>query len=269
MSKSRDAFRTISEVADWLGTQPHVLRFWESKFNQVKPVKRAGGRRYYRPADMLLLGGIKHLLHDEGLTIKGAQKAIREHGIKHVAGLSQPLDDDIDDTDITQELEAKAAEPAQDAPEAPSIALEPTQRSADVVPLTAPAQDAAPAAPIDLSPGTAEEPAQAAEAPADAPLDTTAAPAAPTEDARPAATLAPASLSADTPAPPLDTAPAPFTLSRPEHTISADETVPPSLRAQIAVHRRRRIVWKNRDAIRPLLAQLEDKVAQMQSGAKR
>ncbi len=58
MSKSPDAFRTISEVADWLGIQAHVLRFWESKFTQVKPIKRAGGRRYYRPADMLLLGGI-------------------------------------------------------------------------------------------------------------------------------------------------------------------------------------------------------------------
>ncbi len=71
MEKSRDAFRTISEVADWLGTPTHVLRFWESRFSQVKPVKRAGGRRYYRPADMELLGGIKKLLHDDGLTIRG------------------------------------------------------------------------------------------------------------------------------------------------------------------------------------------------------
>ena len=59
MKKAPDAFRTISEVADWLDVQAHVLRFWESKFTQVKPVKRAGGRRYYRPADMLLIGGIK------------------------------------------------------------------------------------------------------------------------------------------------------------------------------------------------------------------
>jgi DNA-binding transcriptional MerR regulator len=90
--KSPDAFRTISEVADWLGVQPHVLRFWESKFSQVKPVKRAGGRRYYRPNDMLLLGGIRKLLHEDGLTIKGAQKVLREEGVAHVAGLSQPLD---------------------------------------------------------------------------------------------------------------------------------------------------------------------------------
>ena len=93
MTKSPDAFRTISEVADWLGIQAHVLRFWESKFTQVKPVKRAGGRRYYRPSDMLLIGGIKKLLHDDGLTIKGVQKLLREHGISHVSALSQSLDE--------------------------------------------------------------------------------------------------------------------------------------------------------------------------------
>ncbi len=96
MAKSRDAFRTISEVAEWLDIQAHVLRFWESKFTQVKPIKRAGGRRYYRRQDMLLLGGIKKLLHDDGLTIKGAQKLLREEGIKHVSAMSQALDDDSD-----------------------------------------------------------------------------------------------------------------------------------------------------------------------------
>lgn len=93
MSKSPDAFRTISEVAEWLGVQAHVLRFWESKFSQVKPVKRAGGRRYYRPADMQLLGGIKKLLHEDGMTIKGVQKVLREQGVGHIASLSQSLDD--------------------------------------------------------------------------------------------------------------------------------------------------------------------------------
>ncbi|MBV2360755.1 MerR family transcriptional regulator [Thalassococcus sp. CAU 1522] len=88
MAKSRDAFRTISEVAEWLDTPAHVLRFWESKFTQIKPVKRAGGRRYYRPNDMELLGGIKKLLHEDGMTIKGAQKVLREQGVKYVAGLS-------------------------------------------------------------------------------------------------------------------------------------------------------------------------------------
>ena len=93
MEKSPDAFRTISEVAEWLDTPAHVLRFWESRFTQVKPVKRAGGRRYYRPADMLLLGGIKKLLHEDGLTIRGVQKILREQGVKHVASLSVPLED--------------------------------------------------------------------------------------------------------------------------------------------------------------------------------
>lgn len=93
MTKSANAFRTISEVAEWLDTPAHVLRFWESKFSQIKPVKRAGGRRYYRPADMQLLGGIKKLLHEDGLTIKGVQKTLREHGVKYVAALSQPLDE--------------------------------------------------------------------------------------------------------------------------------------------------------------------------------
>ena len=89
MAKSRDAFRTISEVSDALDTPTHVLRFWESKFTQIKPVKRAGGRRYYRPEDIDLLAGIKTLLHDQGLTIKGAQKLMREQGVKHVIELGE------------------------------------------------------------------------------------------------------------------------------------------------------------------------------------
>lgn len=96
MAKSADAFRTISEVADWLGVQTHVLRFWESKFSQIKPVKRAGGRRYYRPTDMLLIGGIRKLLHDDGLTIKGVQKILREEGNAYVSDKSHPLDDETD-----------------------------------------------------------------------------------------------------------------------------------------------------------------------------
>ncbi|RDC71657.1 MerR family transcriptional regulator [Rhodovulum sp. 12E13] len=89
--KSPDAFRTIGEVAAWLGVSSHVLRFWETKFPQIKPVKRAGGRRYYRPQDMALIGGLKQLLHEDGLTIKGAQKVLREKGVKSVAALSPPL----------------------------------------------------------------------------------------------------------------------------------------------------------------------------------
>jgi DNA-binding transcriptional MerR regulator len=88
MEKAPDAFRTISEVAAWLETPAHVLRFWESRFPQIKPVKRAGGRRYYRREDMALLGGIKFLLHEQGLTIRGVQKILSEQGVRHVAALS-------------------------------------------------------------------------------------------------------------------------------------------------------------------------------------
>lgn len=80
--KSDAAFRTISEVATELDVPQHVLRFWESKFTQVKPLKRGGGRRYYRPEDVSLLKRIRSLLYDDGLTIKGVQKLFREHGVK-------------------------------------------------------------------------------------------------------------------------------------------------------------------------------------------
>lgn len=88
LDKSPDAFRTISEVAETLDIPAHVLRFWESRFPQIKPVKRAGGRRYYRPSDVALLGGIRRLLHEEGMTIRGVQKVLRDQGIKHVASLT-------------------------------------------------------------------------------------------------------------------------------------------------------------------------------------
>ena len=91
MTKSAEAFRTISEVAEWLETETHVLRFWESKFSQIKPVKRAGGRRYYRPKDMLIIGGIKKLLHEDGLTIKGTQRIIKDKGLNYVSNLSKSL----------------------------------------------------------------------------------------------------------------------------------------------------------------------------------
>ncbi len=83
--KSAEAFRTISEVADDLGVPQHVLRFWETRFAQVKPMKRNGGRRLYRPDHVALLRGIKALLYDDGLTIKGVQKVLREQGVRAVA----------------------------------------------------------------------------------------------------------------------------------------------------------------------------------------
>ncbi|MEQ8736422.1 MAG: MerR family transcriptional regulator [Rhodospirillaceae bacterium] len=82
--KSEAAFRTISEVASELDVPQHVLRFWESKFSQVRPLKRGGGRRYYRPEDIVLLKRIRALLYDDGLTIKGVQKLFKDHGLKTV-----------------------------------------------------------------------------------------------------------------------------------------------------------------------------------------
>ena len=102
-AKSPNAFRTISEVADGIGIPQHVLRFWESKFSQIKPMKRGGGRRYYRPEDVEIIEAIRRLLHDDGYTIKGAQKLLREHGVKAV----------IQQTYVTQtsEEDSAASEP--------------------------------------------------------------------------------------------------------------------------------------------------------------
>jgi len=90
MPKAAEAFRTISEVADELDVPKHVLRFWELRFPQIKPMKRGGGRRYYRPADVELLRGIRHLLHAQGYTIKGVQKILREQGIEQVKDAGKP-----------------------------------------------------------------------------------------------------------------------------------------------------------------------------------
>lgn len=88
-NKSAEAFRTISEVAVELDVPQHVLRFWESRFVQIKPVKRAGGRRYYRPEDIDLLKGIRALLYSDGLTIRGVQKVLKERGLRHVVELGR------------------------------------------------------------------------------------------------------------------------------------------------------------------------------------
>jgi DNA-binding transcriptional MerR regulator len=88
LDKAPDAFRTISEVAEELDIPQHVLRFWETRFAQIKPMKRSGGRRYYRPDDVDLLKGIRRLLYGEGYTIRGVQRILKEHGIKSVQGLA-------------------------------------------------------------------------------------------------------------------------------------------------------------------------------------
>jgi len=104
MSKGPDAFRTISEVAEELDLPQHVLRFWETRFAQIKPMKRGGGRRYYRPDDVELLRGIRRLLYGEGYTIKGVQRILKEQGLRHVIAAGQgfgldpaPEGDEADD----------------------------------------------------------------------------------------------------------------------------------------------------------------------------
>ena len=122
MEKSRDAFRTISEVAEWLDVPTHVLRFWESRFSQIKPVKRAGGRRYYRPSDMRVIGGVKTLLHDQGMTIRGVQKLFREKGIKHISSHAPELYGEEAEAPETKSvtIDHEAAAPVVPAPAAKS-----------------------------------------------------------------------------------------------------------------------------------------------------
>jgi DNA-binding transcriptional MerR regulator len=116
--KAPDAFRTISEVADELNLPQHVLRFWESRFREIKPMKRGGGRRYYRPDDVELLRGIRHLLYGEGYTIRGVQRILREQGAKFVQavwleGAPQPPhgaseDEEFVDDSVSPEIELVA-----------------------------------------------------------------------------------------------------------------------------------------------------------------
>jgi DNA-binding transcriptional MerR regulator len=104
VDKAPDAFRTISEVAADLNVPQHVLRFWESRFNEIKPMKRGGGRRYYRPDDVDLLRGIRHLLYGEGYTIRGVQRILKDQGLRYVqtiwqpgaAGAAAPESEDVD-----------------------------------------------------------------------------------------------------------------------------------------------------------------------------
>ena len=136
MDKAPDAFRTISEVAEELDIPQHVLRFWESRFPQIRPMKRAGGRRYYRPEDVDLLRGIKHLLYGEGYTIRGVQRILREQGPKFVQavwqpGAAQPTAQPDDETpeaaeQLSPDDAARTLFSLLKAPEAPPAAQEQT-----------------------------------------------------------------------------------------------------------------------------------------------
>ena len=109
INKSKSAFRTIAEVADELGVATHVLRFWETKFPQIKPMKRAGGRRYYRPDDVELVRKIRDLLYDKRYTIEGVQKVIKEKGLKAFMG-EEIMKDFFEDDTPEVELIAQARE---------------------------------------------------------------------------------------------------------------------------------------------------------------
>jgi DNA-binding transcriptional MerR regulator len=119
LDKAPDAFRTISEVADEIDVPQHVLRFWESRFTQIKPMKRGGGRRYYRPDDVDLLRGVRHLLYGEGYTIRGVQRILRDEGSGFVqnvwrAGAEQPPPPDAEEEreDFVADVAATRAEPS-------------------------------------------------------------------------------------------------------------------------------------------------------------
>jgi DNA-binding transcriptional MerR regulator len=158
LDKAPDAFRTISEVADDLDIPQHVLRFWETRFTQIKPMKRRGGRRYYRPDDVDLLRGIRRLLYGEGYTIRGVQRILKEHGVKSVQGLvdgsSTPSFGAVED-----ELSRSLAE--EDHDEAPGLDADDEDYDDDddaadeiaVVRVTARREPAtAPAVPFDSAP---------------------------------------------------------------------------------------------------------------------
>ena len=118
MDKAPEAFRTISEVADELEVPKHVLRFWEAKFAQLKPMKRGGGRRYYRPEDVALLRGIRFLLYNDGYTIRGVQKILREHGPRYVMDFRRIAEEQEQEDAMAElhEIPDVAAEAAQGVP---------------------------------------------------------------------------------------------------------------------------------------------------------
>ena len=121
-TKGPDAFRTISEAADELGVPQHVLRFWETKFSFIRPMKRAGGRRFYRRQDIEVLRGVRRLLHEEGYTIKGVQRLHKEHGVRRlVAGELPPSQPPVADHDYTEVPEAPEAFEAAETSEIPDI----------------------------------------------------------------------------------------------------------------------------------------------------
>ncbi|GHA83818.1 hypothetical protein GCM10009069_03910 [Algimonas arctica] len=158
--KTTRAFRTISEAGDELGLQPHVLRFWESKFSDIKPIKRGGGRRFYRPEDIEFLRGIKTLLHDEKHPIKDVQKLIAKSGANRIIELGRSVEEasrerEVKDmTLVPSRIEKPEAEsPAPNKPQTPAVTPKPTfVAKVTPAPIPAPAPEpVAPPEPKDMS----------------------------------------------------------------------------------------------------------------------
>jgi DNA-binding transcriptional MerR regulator len=216
-AKSPEAFRTISEAADVLDLPQHVLRFWETRFSQIKPMKRSGGRRYYRPSDIALLQGIRHLLYDEGYTIKGVQRILREQGIAHVVSFAD---------------QALTGAPANPPVPRPIPAPQPVAQAARPAPVAA--QDSSPHMPqesarpdpVRAALSSSAEPAQSAQ-----PVPPQQAPA------PPPATMPPAASVSQAPPPPV--VPATSTLrfvAEPEPTAVHDEALHASTPSQQLGH---------------------------------
>jgi DNA-binding transcriptional MerR regulator len=162
LEKAPDAFRTISEVADEIDVPQHVLRFWESRFPQIRPMKRGGGRRYYRPDDVDLLRGVRHLLYGEGYTIRGVQRILREQGVAFVQTIWSAEEDvpppDLDDGEAGEEVAEQGSAPRSEpnlfavAPPrtSPPVAVEPLEerREPTIVP---PISLEQPSPPVQLS----------------------------------------------------------------------------------------------------------------------
>jgi DNA-binding transcriptional MerR regulator len=175
LEKAPDAFRTISEVADEIDVPQHVLRFWESRFPQIRPMKRGGGRRYYRPDDVDLLRGVRHLLYGEGYTIRGVQRILREQGVTFVQTVwsvsVEELPPDIDDEEIEENGDedvaeigaAVRAEPnlfvavTPRAPEPPAAPRAEGRREPTIVP---PISLGEPSPPVQPAPPSSAEPAE-------------------------------------------------------------------------------------------------------------
>jgi DNA-binding transcriptional MerR regulator len=170
LDKAPDAFRTISEVAEDLDLPQHVLRFWETRFQQIKPMKRGGGRRYYRPDDVDLLRGIRHLLYGEGYTIRGVQRMLKDHGVRFVqnvwkADAPQPASDEEEVEAVARPL-PRGAQRHEEGAHRRLFGLLPSFLASDREAEAERVEPSAAAQPLDVEPEEIPGPMHVAAAPA-------------------------------------------------------------------------------------------------------